>query len=671
MMETKEHTIEAALLALHSRDDDMARYANNVGFNGRDTGFGNSLAFQIKKGVKLSPKQLAAAHRMLRTYKVQLLRDHGIDYGQIPAPESAPKDVPADVTGEARMSEDGAVVVKFTGFPGELLADVKRIPGARYDRATQEWLILLTVHTAPWIEAFDPRIVVGQDVKDAIAGITKAQIATQEASRATEADIPLAWSEDLYGFQRAGVAYALEHRRTFIGDEMGLGKTVQAIATVEVADAYPVLIVVPAVVKLNWQRELNRWVPGRTVEVVEGRKPYPLTAEVVVINYDLISFWQEALTKAPWQAVVFDESHYLKNGKAKRTKAAKAISHTVPIRLMLTGTPILNRPVELVAQLEVLGRLTEFGGFWPFVTRYCDARQTQWGLDAKGASNLGELHERLTGSCLVRRTKEQVLGDLPAKQRASVPVEFNRTEYDEVERDLKVWLKARILAEQERMRRVRELSRADEMDEAEAEAEALRKERAMGRAALLVKIEALKQTAARGKLPVVVDWVKDFLESGSKLVVFAHHKEIVSGLTDAIREAGYGVVTLTGDTKAADRQGAVDAFQNDEDVRLFVGNMQAAGVGITLTKASDVAFVELPWRPGDLTQAEDRCHRIGQSDSVTCWYLLAANTIEETVAKMIDRKRQVVDHVTDGKTAQGAGESLAEALMDALEEEVQ
>lgn len=675
MPDVKEHTLEAAILALHSVDADMARFNNGVGFNGGDTGFGNSLAFQVKKGVKLSPRQLSSAHRMLRKYKVQLLRDHGIDYGQIPRPEAAPA-TRSDVTGEARMSPEGAVVVKFSGFPGELLAEVKAVPGARYDRAEQTWGFPLTIHTASSVEAFDARITVGADVKAAIADITRKQAETQTASKATEADIPLDWAHLLYGFQRAGVAYALDHKRTFIGDEMGLGKTVQAIATLEVEDAYPYLVVAPANAKPVWERELNGprlkpphegWVPHRSIHTVEGQAPYRLpAADITIINYDLLPHWVDVLRKGPWRAVVFDESHYLKNGKTKRTKASKAIAHTLPIRLHLTGTPILNRPFELVSQLDVMGRLEEFGGFWPFVTRYCGATRNAWGWDFKGATNLAELHERLTGSCMVRRTKDQVLSDLPPKLPVMKPITFDRTNYDRVDADLKVWLKARILAERAR---VANLAKITDADEAEAEAQAIRKERNMGRAALMVKIEALKQEAAKGKLTAVTDWTREFLESGRKLVLFGHHKSIIAELVAATREAGYGVVSLTGDSSKAERRQAETRFQTEEDVRLFVGNMEAAGVAITLTAASDVAFCELPWRPGDIKQASDRVHRIGQENHVTVWYLLAANTIEETIAKMLDAKSEVVDAATDGKTTEADGESLQRALMDALEKE--
>ena len=668
MTETKTPTIEDALLALHSVDQDEARIRNAVGFNGRDTRFGNDLARQVRAGRTLSDRQRAAAFKMLKTYKVQLLRDHGIDLERIEAPTV---EAQRKATGKAFVvhpeAESPTVLVRFDGYPGDLLAAVKHIPGARYSREDRTWRFKLTPQTAMYVAAWPKAIERGPSVDEALSRIEAKAATSAEASRAVEADIDLPYARDLYGFQRAGIAYAVEHGRTLIADEMGLGKTVQALSTVELQNAYPVLVVVPAVVKLNWLREARRWIPGRTVQVAEGRKPRTITADILVINYDILPYWTEEVRKHGWNAVIFDESHYLKNAKAKRTKAAKTIAHTIPLRLLLTGTPVLNRPVELTSQLDVLGRLDDFGGFWTFVQRYCAATKNPWGWDFTGASNLEELHAKLRETCFVRRTKAQVLGDLPAKQKITMPVEFDRTHYEEVERDLKVWLKERILADEEWRRRLSTM--ADE--DIEAARLAFHKEQGLGRAKTLVMIEALKQASATAKMPAVCAWTTSFLEGGRKLVLFAHHKAVVNGIADCIREAGYSVVTITGDTAPEDRQNNVDRFQNDPDVRLLVANIAAGGVGITLTAASDVAFAELPWRPGDLTQAEDRCHRIGQTETVTAWYLLAANTIEEKIAGMLDNKRAVVDETTDGTPGIAPNDSIVNALIEALEKEEQ
>ena len=661
-----EATIEAAILALAQMDTDGARVRNGVGFNGTDTAFGRSLAFQIGKGRTLTPKQRAAAYKMLRKYQGQLT-SYGIDYTQIPAPAPPPA---SNVTGLVAMGETH-LLVTFTGYPGTLLPLVKAVPGARYDGEAKTWRLPIDPTTASHIETWPGAILVEPEVSGWIKTMTVARSESVEASRATDADLPgLAIADQMFPFQRAGVRYAIEHERTFIGDDMGLGKTVQALATIEYAEALPALLVVPAVVKLNWRKEANRWFPGRTVHIISGRAPaiepdasmFGILPDVdlVVVNYDILDSWVPHLARVGFKAVVFDESHYLKNLKTKRTKAAKAIAKGARYRLLLTGTPVLNRPSELVGQLDVMGRLTDFGGARTFQRRYCDAHQGRFGWDASGASNLPELHERLRSTCMVRRTKDQVLTELPDKVRASVPLELrDRARYDRVKADLKVWLKKRILEDDAFWASLRDVADAD----TEAAERAHRKEQAMARAKTLVMIEALRQTVAEEKVDAACAWIDDFLESDRKLVAFAHHTSVIRAL---VERYGERAVAVFGETQAEDRQRAVDRFQTDPDVRLFIGNIQAAGVGITLTAASDVAFLELPWRPGDLSQAEDRCHRIGQHDSVTCWYLLAADTIEQKIAGMLDSKRTVVDATTDGKVGIDPAESIQNALLDAL-----
>lgn len=220
---------------------------------------------------------------------------------------------------------------------------------------------------------------------------------------------------------------------------------------------------------------------------------------------------------------------------------------------------------------------------------------------------------------MIRRLKEQVLKELPAKRRATITIEMDdksRREYD------------RLIAEAKTA-----------IEEARESGESLGAEH-------LALIEKSKQAAAKGKMKAALEWISDFIESGQKLIVFATHTSVV---TELMQTFGGQAVKVTGDDNQAARQQAVDRFQNDKSVRLFVGNIKAAGVGLTLTAASDVTFLELAWTPGDHEQAEDRAHRIGQNSNVTAWYLLAENTIDEEIFNLLETKRQVVDKVTDGK----------------------
>lgn len=310
--------------------------------------------------------------------------------------------------------------------------------------------------------------------------------------------------------------------------------------------------------------------------------------------------------------------HYYKSNSAKRTKAVKKVARKVPHFIALSGTPIVNRPVEAFNALHIINPEL-FPDYWRYVHRYCAARNNGFGLDVSGASHKEELHSILDKTIMLRRLKKDVLKELPAKIRSFVPLEFVSKEYKIAEDNFIQYVK-------------------DTKGEAAAE-------RAVAGEAF-TRIAELKQLAVRGKLKAAIAWIADFLEIEDKLVVFATHKFVIDAL---MKEFGKVAVKVDGSVTQAERQRSVDSFQANSKVKLFVGNIKAAGVGITLTASSSVAFLELPWSPGELEQAEDRCHRIGQKSSVNIYYLLARDTIEEQIAKQIDQKRKVLGQVLDGE----------------------
>jgi SWI/SNF-related matrix-associated actin-dependent regulator 1 of chromatin subfamily A len=462
----------------------------------------------------------------------------------------------------------------------------------------------------------------------------KATVALSVADDA-ELDLP-SLAGELRPFQRAGVRYALAQRRTFIADEQGLGKTVQALATIEADDAYPAVVVCPASMKLTWEREVAHWLPQRTTAVVHGRsrtgwsRAGAARADIVILNYEIVDGHLDTLAALEPGAVVFDESHYCKQPRAKRTKACLSLSARVPeaaLRLALTGTPILNRPKELVSQLRLIGRLSDFESGAGMARRF------------RGREALERLHWHLRAHCYVRRVKADVLPQLPPKRQVPIPVELsNETEYRLAERDLIAWLQTQPL----------DLRTLDAKIAA-----ALRNER-------LVQLNHLRRLAGRGKLDAALAWIADFLESGEPLVVFADHVEVQHALVDRFP----GAVHVLGDDDVMARDVAVTAFQGTDGPQLIVCSLRAAGQGITLTRASNVALLELDWTPARLAQAEDRCHRIGQADAVTAWYLLAPDTIDETMADLLEHKRGVIGAVTDGHVVES--ESLIDGVVRAL-----
>ncbi len=439
---------------------------------------------------------------------------------------------------------------------------------------------------------------------------------------------------ELKPFQRAGVTYLLAQRRAFLADEQGLGKTIEALATLEADGAYPAVIVCPASLKLNWLRELEIWLPGRSAQVLAGTGAggWVAPADITIVNYDIVAARLEQLRALQARALVLDESHYCKNAGAKRTQAVQRLAATVPpegLVLALTGTPVMNRPAELIAQLRILGRLRDFGSGMQFGARF------------RGNDAHLRLHWHLRARCFARRLKANVLPQLPAKTRAIVPVELdNEPEYRLAERDVVAWLQSQPLDLRELGAKV---------------AAALRAER-------LVRLNALKLLAARGKLHAARAWIHDFCSSGERLVVFAHHREIQRAVLEQFPNALH---ILGGDSPSA-RDAALRAFQAPDSAgnQLIVCSIEVAGQGLTLTRSSNVVFLELDWTPARHDQAEDRCHRIGQQDAVNASYLLAAGTIDETISTLLERKRAVIGAVTDGR------EDDEEGVIDALVREL-
>jgi SWI/SNF-related matrix-associated actin-dependent regulator 1 of chromatin subfamily A len=453
-------------------------------------------------------------------------------------------------------------------------------------------------------------------------------------SRATEADplpeVAAVLGGELAPFQWAAVRYALEARGSFLADEQGLGKTVEALATLEADGAYPAVVVCPASMKLTWQREAERWLPHRSVTVAHGRGSVAPAADITVLNYEIVAAHYEHLARRRPQALVIDESHYCKNPRAKRTHAVRRLAAAVPaggLRLALTGTPVLNHAEELIAQLRIIGRMDDFGSGARFASQF------------RGMVSEERLHWHMRRRCFVRRLKAEVLPQLPAKRQVVVPIALtNTSEYRLAERDVIEWL------------------RTQPLDLSELNA----KIAATLRAQRLAQLGTLQRLAARGKLAAALAWIDDFLASGEALVVFARHIEVQHAVLERFPTA----LHLLGEDSLLAREASIAAFQEPSGPQLIVAATRVAAQGITLTRASNVAFLELEWTPAMHDQAEDRCHRIGQRDAVTAWYLLAAKTIDETMARLIQSKRALVAAVTDGRTIDSDG------LIDAVVREL-
>ena len=439
-----------------------------------------------------------------------------------------------------------------------------------------------------------------------------------------------------YEYQREGICFGLEHKRIIIGDEPGLGKTLQSIGIVDTANAYPCLVICPSSLKINWQREFEKFtdksalVLDNNVRTTWGYLLSMGVHQVAIVNYESLrkffvwdirggkQFRLKDVVFNPqiqaFKSIIIDESHRVKDPSAQQTIFTKGLSVGKDWCILLSGTPVVNRPEDLIAQLSIMNRLGEFGGRAKFIADYCTDPKDK---TAEPAVPLSELSRQLYDTCMIRREKAKVLPQLPDKTRVDLYVDIsNDKEYNLAAEDLAAYLQEYTECTDWEIRRKMRME-------------------------ALVKFMTLRSLATKGKIAQAVDFIRTFLDSGKKLIVFCSLHEIVDELQKIFPRA----VTVTGRDSAVNKQASVDAFQNNPNVQLIICSIKAAGVGLTLTASSSVAFIELPWTFCDCAQCEDRAHRIGQKSNVTCYYLLAKGTIDGVIYRLIQDKKNVANQI--------------------------
>lgn len=537
----------------------------------------------------------------------------------------------------------GELALAFDYHP-RFVAAIKRLRSRSFDPATRSWHVPMTL--APDLLAHLEEAGAGETWLDALrpyAGeaLAMSAAARARAQRAYESAMPglSARHPGLFPHQVTGVEFLLspgEVMGAILADDMGLGKTRQAIVAAH--EGHPtgeILVVCPASLKLNWAREIALALgDGQDVAVINGKDFR--RARWTVINYDQLRRHHAAIAEHPWACMILDEAHYIKNLSAQRTRLllggqdrqsrgrVSGLVDQAERVFLLTGTPITNRPMDLLPLLRAI-RHPLGDDKLDFGLRYCAAHLTGYGWDMGGASNLEELHERL-GGVLLRRTKEEVVS-LPPKLRTYMPVAVDTRAYRKVWTD---WVAKMKRAKRRRPRRL-----------------------------LLAEVAKLKQAAALAKIPAAIALVDDMLAQGEKAIVFTNYQAVVDAL---MAHFGDKAVKLTGEDSAAARQASVDAFQDDESVRVFVGNLQAAGIGVSLTAASQVVFVDYSFVPAEHLQAEDRPCRIGQRHAVTVTYLSAQETLDEEIEQLLAQKLNVVAQAIDGVTPMLGGSFLDDLL---------
>lgn len=453
----------------------------------------------------------------------------------------------------------------------------------------------------------------------------------------------------LLPFQEEGVRRMVTMPSVLLADPVGSGKTIQVIETINRTEPGSVLIVCPASLKINWQRELGVWLrTGLDVQVLYSSEPSgfsPKDGTVYVINYDILQRWPSLVKSFVWDVLVVDEAHYCTNAKSIRSKMVYSVR--AKRKIFVTATPFANRPVELWPILTYLdpGRWRNWSHY---VLRYCAATRVPvitrggasrmvWRLD--GASNLTELGGILRSTVMIRRSKARILSELP-------PVLEQVIEFPASGRQRKIIAREAEVAEQLEQARSRlmELERSGVQKDDSGYREAIVSLRDIVRARA-AELARLRHENALEKVDDVIGHVSAILDQEEKVLVFAHHRDVIERL--ALGLADHGVVTLTGENTAEERQKAIDMFQNEQFVRVFIGNMRASGVGITLTAARVVVFAEMDWTDVAMEQAVGRAHRIGQMHPVLAQYLVMDGSVDARLARRALEKRLIAKSLFD------------------------
>ena len=519
---------------------------------------------------------------------------------------------------------------------------VRQIPGRRFDGAKKVWIV--PARSRVDLERMIYQIRQIENINWVNGTEKKEEDIAYDIPELPDLTVPHNLKIQPYPYQLKGIARGLQLKRFMNCDEPGLGKTLQSIATINLADAFPCLVVCPSSLKINWLREWEKFTDKKAMILTDKvRDTWTFffqtgMHQVFIVNYEsLKKYFVQRIKKAEgwtlrdvefrnsinlFKSVIIDESHRCKSASTQQAKFCKGICTGKEWVIELTGTPVVNRPKDLIPQLAILDRMNDFGGYKPFVDRYCSGQRE--------ASNLRELNFNLWKYCMFRREKSLVLTDLPDKIRQVNTCEItNRKEYMDAERDLIMYLQKYKDADDDKI------------------AKAMRGE-------VMVRINILRQISARGKVRDVIEFVKDFRENGKKIILFCSLHEVV----DQLKRYFPTAVSVTGRDSQDEKQRAVDAFQNNPKADIIICSIKAAGVGLTLTASSNVAFVEFPWTYADCCQCEDRAHRIGQKDSVTCYYFLGRRTIDEKVYRIIQEKKNIANAVT------GSTEDIEENIVD-------
>ena len=459
------------------------------------------------------------------------------------------------------------------------------------------------------------------------------------------------------------------HRTFLLADEPGLGKTAQALLAAAASNSYPLLVVVPNVVKTNWAREVGLWTPGRTATVVHGDgNDVDAFSDVVIVNYEILDRHVGWLGRFGFKGMVVDEAHFIKNLKSERSKHVLALSRSIratypkALLMALTGTPLINSIEDFRAIWQFLGWIDDKK---PLAALMNKLEET--GLTPADFGFFAEARRAVIDMGIVRRKKVDVAADIPARRIADIPVELD----DDLGRSIRAAeaaLTARLVDRFNRVRSLKPDATDDELIRVVAHAEL---EESKG-ATTGENVFTMVRRIGQAKATLAADYTSQLARSVGKVVFFAKHIDVMDQAEEHFAKLGLKSVSIRGDQSAKARQNAIDSFDSDPEVSVVVASLTAAGVGLNLQAASNVVLAELSWTSAEQTQAIDRVHRIGQELPVTAWRIIAAHTIDARIAELIDSKAGLAARALDGSDVDVAAESniqleaLSSLLRDAL-----
>ncbi len=439
--------------------------------------------------------------------------------------------------------------------------------------------------------------------------------------------------------QKVAIEKLLANDKFILADDMGLGKTTAAVIASMESGAKKVLIVCPASLKINWQREIGNYSDKRVL-IVEGRK-WGSTFDYYIINYDIIKNYHttennedsddyKLLVNAKFDLAIVDEAHYISNTTANRTKLLNDVLDQIPKVWLLTGTPMTSRPINYFNLLKIVDSPLTLN-WQSYVRRYCAGYQFKVGArrvwNTSGASNLDELRER-TKNLVLRRMKTDIL-DLPEKIITPVFVELTSKMYDEVLEDFS---------------RITNDKKNDETI-----------------TVTINRLMKIRQLIAYEKIPYTCELIDKFVEQGKKVIVLTNFTMSLDMLHEKYKKIS---VTLDGRMSKERKQENVDRFQNEDKIKVFIGNIKAAGVGITLTAAEVVIMNDLSFVPADHAQGEDRAYRYGQKNTVLVYYPVFENTVEKIIYNILQKKKGIIDQVMgDGEYSESFSKDLLKQLL--------